>query len=182
MLLRMVNTTLHTLEVRGRLFQYLILTFVLVGGGSLLLALVLRQWLLLTGVVVLIPATGIYLILDGRQVLKWRRAILLLGVSHTADYSKFRETIVKFNHLPTQSLRTMLATLPEALALESEKNTENFETISRRDERKIAVATLLLTSAPLALAGAAAYRSVFLVACALLLVLATAVSKTKRRD
>ena len=182
-MLRAIHATLRALEDRSRFYRNLIVAVVLVSVASLLLAVIFLRWTPLCGLILIVPLVGGFLILDGRRVRRWRSEILQMCRAEAHDYSLFQKTMAGFGHLPAGTVRSMLATLPEQVdsrtnALEGRK-ADDFEAATRRDEQKVLAATLLLTLALLAVAGAAFYRSGTLLLCGLGLIILFAIIKAR---
>jgi hypothetical protein len=184
-LLRAINATLRALEDRGRLFRNVMVAVVIVGGASVLFAVIFLSWTPLFGFILLVPLVGGFLILDSRRVRQWRSDILQMFRTEPHDYSLFQKTMAGFRHLPPRTVRSMLATLPEHVDLDGNGNAsegrkaDDFEGTARRDELKVSVATLLLTSALSALASAALYRSGALLLCGVGLMVLFAILKAR---
>ena len=169
-LLDAIDITVRTIEGRARLYRNLVVAVSAVSVLSILLAVLFRQWLALTGLVLLVPLTGGYLFIDSRIVRRWRAAITEMVRLRSLDVSTFLKTISGFRHLPPNALKAMLSTIPvqpEQVTEESSHPEEtivdaDFEAMERKTELKILRSTGLLTIALVCLTAGAFYRSVSL--------------------
>lgn len=180
-LLRAISGTLRTLEDRGRYFRNLIIAVVAVSGVSCLLTIIFLRWMPLFGFILLIPLVGGFLILDSRRVRRWRSEILQMCRAEALDYPLFQKTIAGFQHLPTRTLLSMLATLPRPTVDKAnspgEEEADDFESVGRRYEKKLFATMLLLMIAISAVAAAAFYHSGTLLICGLGLIVLFAILK-----
>lgn len=71
-----------------------------------------RQWFALASLIVLVPLTGGFLVLDSRLFCRWRSGILEMAHLRRLDVEMFRKTISGFRQLPPNSLQAMLSALP----------------------------------------------------------------------
>jgi len=170
-LLDAIDITLRTIEDRARLYRNLVVGVSVVSVLSILLAVLFRQWVALTGLVLLVPLTGGFLFIDSRRIRHWRAEILERFLMRGLDLTMFRKTISGFGHLPTDSLQAMLSTIPSnentcpQEAREQNVIGDEFDTRTRKNEWRMLSATSLLTLALVCLAGAAVYQSLILQLC-----------------
>jgi hypothetical protein len=170
-LLEAINFTLRTIEDRGRLYRNLVVAVSIVCVLSVFSAALFRQWIALTGFLLLVPLTGGFLFFDGRRIRRWRTEIIEKSKMRGLDVTIFQKTIAGFRHLPTGSLQAMLSTLSSDVNASRRQTEEQsvlgneFDTRTRKDEWRILKATTLLTLALVCLAGAAIYHSLILLLC-----------------
>ena len=160
-LLDAFNTTLRAIEGRARLYRNLVVTVSLVSVLSILFAVFFRQWLALAGLMILVPLTGAYLLLDSRLLRLWRAGIVEMVRLRDLDVTTFAKIIAGFRHVPPNSLRVMISTLPASpeLTRQQEPRTglsvanDEFEALERRNSWRILLGTSLLTLALICLIG-----------------------------
>ena len=169
-LLDAIDITVRTIEGRVRLYRNLVVAVSAVSVPSILLAVLFRQWLALTGLVLLVPLTGGFLFFDSRLVRRWRAGIVEMARLRSLDRAKFLKTISGFRHLPPNTLKSMLSTIPPS-GEESRQETPqqeqaiagaNFDALERNNEMKILCSTAFLTGALVCLIAGAFYGSVAL--------------------
>ena len=166
-LLDAIDITVRTIEGRARLYRNLVVAVSAVSVLSILLAVLFRQWLALTGLVLLVPLTGGFLFFDSRLVRRWRAAIVEMGRFRSLDRATFLKTISGFRHLPPNALKAMLSTIPpsgeesrqDIPQLEQAIVGANFDALERNNELKILCSTALLTGALVCLIAGAFYGS-----------------------
>jgi hypothetical protein len=166
-LLDAIDITIRTIEDRARLYRNLVVAVSAVSVLSIILSVLFRQWLALTGLVLLVPLTGGFLFFDSRLVRRWRGGIVEMMVLRGLDSVTFRNTISGFRHLPANALKTMLVTIPpsrgedrqESPHLEQSIVGASFDTLERKNELKILRSTGLLTLALVCLIAGAFYGS-----------------------
>jgi hypothetical protein len=110
-LIKAINLTSRSIEARARLFRTLVMAVGLVSVASIVTALVSWRVWPLAGLVLVIPMSGGFLLLDGRLVGRWKTGVLGMKEEHQLDVDLFLRTISQFKHFPTNTLRSMLATL-----------------------------------------------------------------------
>jgi hypothetical protein len=169
-LLDAIDITVRTIEGRARLYRNLVVAVSAVSVLSILWAVLFRQWLALTGLVLLVPLTGGFLFFDSRLVRRWRGGIVEMARLRSLDRATFLKTISGFRHLPPNALKAMLSTIPPS-GEESRQETPqqeqaivgaNFDALERKNELKILCSTGLLTGALVCLIAGAFYGSVAL--------------------
>jgi len=169
-LLDAVDITIRAIEDRARLYRNLVVAVSAVSVLSILLSVLVRQWLTLTGLVLLVPLTGGFLFFDSRLVRRWRAGIVEMARLRSLDRATFLKTISGFRHLPPNALKAMLSTIPpsgeesrqETPQLEQAIVGPNFDALERNNELKILCSTGLLTGALVCLIAGAFYGSVAL--------------------
>jgi hypothetical protein len=153
--------TVRTIKDRARLYRNLVVAVSVVSVLSILLSVLSRQWLALIGFVLLVPLTGGYLFLDSRIVRRWRAGIVEMTRLRSLDVVTFLKTISGFRHLPPNTLKAMLVTIPPS---DGEQATvgATFDAMARKNELKILCSTGLLTVALGCLIAGTFYGSVAL--------------------
>jgi hypothetical protein len=170
-LLEAINFTLRTIEDRSRLYRNLVVAVSIVSVLSVFSAALFRQWVALTGLLLLVPLTGGFLFFDSRRIRRWRAEIIEKSMMRGLDVAIFQKTIEGFRHLPAGSLQAMLSTLSSDVnASQRQRQEQNdigaeFDARTRKDEWRILRASTLLTLALVCLAGAAIYHSLILLLC-----------------
>ena len=109
-----IDQTTTTLDQRAKHFRNLIVAVTFVGLGSILWAGLTWSWLPLSGTFLLMPFCGLYLFYDERLLNKWRQALLSAWDRGEIDLSAFHDAMISISTLPTNSIQSMLATLPHA--------------------------------------------------------------------
>ena len=110
-LLEAVNFTFRTLEQRSRQYRNLVIAVSLTGLGSIVMAAVLRRWIVLTGELALPLYFGVFLFFDHRVVMYWRRQVLKMQGERGLSIAQLTQTLTSLRHLPQVTLRSMLAVL-----------------------------------------------------------------------
>jgi hypothetical protein len=165
-----IGTTLRTIEDRAKLYRNLVVAMSIVLLASLVLAVFSRQWLALSGLVIIVPLTGGFLFLDSHLVLQWRGGILDMARLRGLDLAMFAKTISGFRQLPPDSLKAMLATLPVGSDVTKQRLPlgelgvvgDEFEVLERKNTRRVLFSTGLFTLALLSSIGGSFYGSVML--------------------
>jgi len=114
-LLDAIDITVRAIEDRARLYRNLVVAVSAVSVLSIILAVVFRQWLALTGLVLLVPLTGGFLFFDSRLVRRRRAGIVEMMGLRGLDSATFLKTISGFRHLPPSALKAMLVTIPPSI-------------------------------------------------------------------
>ena len=170
-----IRCTVQAIETRSRFYRNLIVAVSIVGLGSVGLAVVFRNLVMLAGLIVLVPLVGGFFFLDSRLVQRWRAEILDMSRSSEINLSAFRKTILQLRYLPAGSLQGMLPMLPDAQANQDQGRLpeERFVSRMKMQERRLLLASGLLTVALLCVAGAIYFRSlayfIGVIGCILLL-------------
>jgi hypothetical protein len=154
-LLDAIDTTVRTIEDRARLYRDLVVAVSVVSVLSILLSVLFHQWLALIGFVLLVPLTGGYLFLDSRLVRRWRAGIVEMTRLRSLDVVTFLKTISGFRHLPPNTLKAMLVTIPPGSEGSRQKDLQpeqaimgtTFDAMDQKNELKILCSTGLLTVA-----------------------------------
>ena len=171
MLLDAVEYTVRTIEDRARLYRNLVISVSMVSILSVLLAITLRQWIALAGLLLLSPMTGSFLILDIRRTRQWRLHILKKYRKRELHIPTFRKTISAFAYLPASSLQAMLSTIShfdnpaQGQAQTQNPSGDNVDAQMRESEWRIFRASGLLTIALASLTAAAIFQSATFLIC-----------------
>jgi hypothetical protein len=169
-LLDAIDITVRAIEDRARLYRNLVVAVSAGSVLSILLSVLFRQWLALTGLVLLVPLTGRFLFFDSRLVRRWRARIVEMLRLRGLDRATFLKTMSGFRRLPPNALKAMLSTIPSS-SEESRQETPqleqafvgaNFDALERKNELKILCSTAFLTGALVCLIAGAFYGSVVL--------------------
>ncbi len=169
-----VNATLRTIERRANLYRNLIISVAVLSALSILMSVIFRSWLPLCGIVLIVPLTGGFLLLDSRQVRRWQADIMEMWRFRSLNLKEFEKMISGFRHVPAQSLDGMLSTLPKDsnqfkrdYASEEQKaiSAERIDASGHQQERRTLVGTVALTLMLSCLIAAAHFRSVALLLC-----------------
>jgi hypothetical protein len=165
-----IGTTLRTIEDRVRLFRNLVVAVSMVSLFSIILPLFIRQWLALSGLTIIVPLTGGFLLLDSHMVLQWRAGILDMARLRGLDLAMFAKAISGFRQLPPDSLKAMLATLPVASDVTRQRRPlgelgvvgDEFKFLERKNTWRVLFSTGLFTLALLSSIGGSFCGSVAL--------------------
>jgi hypothetical protein len=170
-----LDATLLVIKTRARLYRSTVVAVVTIGVLSGLAAAAFRSWFPLSAVILVVPVSGTFCVLDGRLVRGWRRRILELRSAQDLDLTAFVKTISAHPMVPQQTFQGMLVSLPATsvggrLASSSEQRTVivgGVEVSEQRQEVRSIVGTAALTGLLTCLAAAARFRSGWLVLGAL---------------
>ncbi|HUQ84050.1 MAG TPA: hypothetical protein VM076_23065 [Gemmatimonadaceae bacterium] len=116
-----IEQTTRVIERRAKSFRNLIVAVVIVGLGSVVWGIVARPSLGVAGLLLLLPACGVFFYVDAILVRDWRSAILTRWVERELDLSAFRDAIRANPSLPSNTTAAMLATLPRTDSLVAER-------------------------------------------------------------
>jgi hypothetical protein len=108
-LLAAINLTLRTMERRLRWYRNLVVCFSLTFLISLILALVFRKWLVLTGWLALPLFVACFLYLDARTLRAWRDRVLEMRDQRGLDVAQLEQTLKALRHIPEATLRSLFA-------------------------------------------------------------------------
>jgi hypothetical protein len=169
-LLDAIEVTLRTIEERAMLYRNLVVAVSAVSVLSILFAIFFRQSLALAGLIILVPLTGAYLILDSRLLRLWRAGIVEMVRLRGLDVTAFSKTISGFRHLPPNSLNAMISTLPASSELTRQQVprkgpgvvNDEFEALERKSAWRILLGTGFITLALICLVSGAYFGSVTL--------------------
>lgn len=110
-LLEAINFTFRTVEQRTRHYRNLVIAVSLTGLGSIIIAVILRKWIVLAGELALPLYFAGFLFLDRRILMAWRRDIFKMRDEHGLSITQLKQTLTSLRHLPQETLRSMLAML-----------------------------------------------------------------------
>jgi len=110
-LLEAINLTFRTIERRLRLYRNLVIAVSITGLGSIVVAVILRRWVVLSGELTLPLYFAGFLVLDKRIVTAWRRGVFRMRDERGLSVAQLTQALTGFPHLPQATLRSMLALL-----------------------------------------------------------------------
>lgn len=110
-LLESLNVTLRTMERRLRLYRNLVICVSLAMFGSLIIALVFRKWMVLSGWLVIPLFVGGFFYLDSRAVRTWRDRVLAMRDERGLDVAQLERTLTAMRYIPDSTRRSMFAML-----------------------------------------------------------------------
>jgi hypothetical protein len=106
-----MELTLQTIERRISSYRNLVVLVLAVVIGSAVSAMVYRSWRLLLCVILILPATAVYLLIDRYYVQAWVRCLLDLERDQHLNLEVFSHAACGRPFMPAETLRTMLARL-----------------------------------------------------------------------
>jgi hypothetical protein len=110
-LLEAINFTFRTLEWRLRMYRNLVTAVSLTGLGSVIVAVILRRWVVLVGELALPLYFAGFLFLDRRIVMAWRRGVFQMRDERGLNIAQLTKALSGFPHLPQATVRSLLAVL-----------------------------------------------------------------------
>ena len=116
-----IDRTARVIERRATFYRNLVVTVVLIGVASLVVALAARSLAGLAGLLFLVPACGLFFHLDARLLNGWRSDLLERWAGGELDLEALRPALHGHPGLPRDTLDAMLATLPSAANLPEEQ-------------------------------------------------------------
>jgi hypothetical protein len=155
-----LDLTFRTIEKRIKRYRNLVVLIVLIAVISLLLAIFCHQWLLVGGLIFLVPLIGGFSYLDSMTVRRWREEILQMSRLRNLDIALFLKTVCEFRRTTPPMLQGMLSTISS----EPGRNSY-FDKQQRIVERLSLGVTILLTLSLACFVGGAYYHSVTLLFC-----------------
>jgi hypothetical protein len=112
-----IDLTVRTIEQRARLYRNLAAAVSVFLVGSVVTTAVLRSWWPLTGLLLIVPATGGYLGWDARLVRRWMTTILSLEETNTTTLAWFSKALLSHPLVPKATVQGMLAQLNSETAI-----------------------------------------------------------------
>jgi hypothetical protein len=109
--LEAINFTFQTIERRRQQYRCLVIATSLTGLASLIMAVVMRRWIFLTGELALPLYFVIFLYFDHRAVMSWQRGICEMRDKQELKIAQLVKILTNRPHLPPATLRSMLAML-----------------------------------------------------------------------
>ena len=100
------------LDRRSARYRSLVIIVSLGGLAVPTSALILWDWLALLGWLLIVPAVGVFLVLDARSVARWRGALLGGWVAGVLDLDGLQYTFASIRQLPEGTLAGMFDPLP----------------------------------------------------------------------
>jgi hypothetical protein len=110
-LLEAVNFTFRTIEQRTWHYRNLVVAVSLTGLGSIIVAVVLRRWVVLAGELALPLYFAGFLSLDRRILKTWRRGVFKMRDERGLSIAQLTQTLRGLRQMPQATLHSMLATL-----------------------------------------------------------------------
>jgi hypothetical protein len=117
-----IDQTTNTIDRRAKHFRNLIVAVTCICLGSLLWAGITISWHPFTGMILLLPACGIYLLYDGRELNHWRHQLFKKWIKQEIDFRALCDAVSSITTLPKDSMQSMLETLPLDSDLVSEQD------------------------------------------------------------
>ena len=156
-----LQLTQQTIQTRAHRYRNLVVLTTVINLLSLLLALIQFSWRPLLGLLSLVPLYSLFIYRDHLLLKHWQQQLLHFWVQEHLDLQHFITTITHFSHLPSRTLTSMLnMLLPESIytlknlspplrqALEL-----TLQLISRFQNRRMLLSTLMITIGVIALTG-----------------------------
>jgi len=113
--------TITTIDTRARYFRNLVVSVVVLTLGSMGWVAVTWTFLPLAGLLLLIPAGGLFFFLDAKLLNDWRSRLLDAWVRKEIELRGFCDAVSAIPTLPKETLQSMLATLPTVDDLPTEQ-------------------------------------------------------------
>ena len=108
-LVESLNVTLRTMERRLRLYRNLVICVSLAMFGSLIIALVFRKWMVLSGWLAIPLFVGCFFYLDSRTVRVWRERVLAMQKERGLDIAQLERSLTAMRYIPDATRRSMFA-------------------------------------------------------------------------
>lgn len=115
-----MDATLACIGRRGRVFRSQILSVALFIVAVLVVTGFSARPLVLITLLLLMPICGVFALLDSLVVARWRRQILESWQAASIDLHALRHALEAIPHLPGDTLKGMMATLPSWPSLSDE--------------------------------------------------------------
>jgi hypothetical protein len=109
-----LRLTAEALRQRTWLYRNLVIATIALTSASLMVTVLFRLALGLSGLVFLVPLVGIHLLLDCRCVRLWSQRLVQLQEKAGVDFSVLRKAVSQIPSLPSRSLESMFSSLPSA--------------------------------------------------------------------
>lgn len=116
-----LDQTIALIERRAAHFRNQIVTTIGIGAATILGAVIGHSLLALVPICLLIPINGLYFFGDGWLLNKWRKAVLANWMRRELDVFAFRHGMRAVPSLPSDTVESMLATLPRSDSLSAEQ-------------------------------------------------------------
>jgi hypothetical protein len=114
-----IEITRLTVYRRGQLYRALVVVVSLATATTIGIAVVSMTWQVLSGLLFIPMFCSGFLLLDNTLVVRWRRRLLTLWSDGTLEFGAFGGVIAAMRTLPTQTVGTMLASLPASMVVEA---------------------------------------------------------------
>ncbi|MDQ1327125.1 MAG: hypothetical protein QG641_405 [Candidatus Poribacteria bacterium] len=109
-----LHTTTDTINSRIKRFKILVISVAIVTLGSLIWAIVWMSWFPLLVLILNKPICGAFFISEILILNRWQSQILELWISDLLNLDVYSDAMTKIRMFPQNTLRSMLATLPES--------------------------------------------------------------------
>src|SRR5262245_47733824 len=106
-----LELTLRTIELRAKLYRRTVVITSALLVSLPLSGAVLRSWFPFLALILVVPVTATFCVLDNRQVCRWRDSILQLWTTANLDIASFSEFVSRNPMVPQQTFRAMIASL-----------------------------------------------------------------------
>jgi len=117
-----INETKNTISKRAKNYRSLVIIVVIIGLGSVIWLLISLSLTSLSNLLLLIPACGLFFLLDTKLLNKWRSNILDTWSTGEIDLFAFNEAVKAIPNLPKNSATAMLSSLPISINMIEEHN------------------------------------------------------------
>jgi hypothetical protein len=111
MVLKAINLTFRTMERRARLYRNLVIAVSLTTMASVALAIILRRWAALLGVLALPAYVCGYVSLDNRIVRAWCDRVLAMRDEGGLNVAQLEQILTALRRIPDATLHSMFAML-----------------------------------------------------------------------
>jgi len=108
-----IEETEATIQERAKLYRKLIGCVLVIIFASAISALAIRRATPLLGLIMLVPSTGAFFVLDSRLTRRWMRDVLDLWAEQKLDLGAFATAIRSHPLLPRGTVEGMLMDLPQ---------------------------------------------------------------------
>jgi len=105
--------TTDTINSRIKRYKILVISVAVVTLGSLIWSIIRMSWFPLLVLILNVPICGAFLISESLVLNRWQKKIFELWTNDLLDLSVYYDTMASIRMFPQNTLRSMLATLPE---------------------------------------------------------------------
>lgn len=154
---RLIRVTEQSLRARARLFRSFVLANAAIVFLAAILAVAIRSLVAAAVILILIPLTGAYFLLDTRILYSWQQNVLGMWESGTVNLKAIRSVLRKYPFPLRRSVAGMISILPAA-TVENEGAPQRRQTVSRKAAQELrkqqyrtAIVLLLLSAVAVSL-------------------------------
>lgn len=115
-----LDLSIALLQKRARFLRNSVVVVALTVLCSVATSMLFGSVLPLLGTVLLVPFSGLFVWVDGRCVAHWRDAILSRSSAGNLNLTAFRNALLQFKNLPSDTVCSMIALLPPDNSLRTE--------------------------------------------------------------